>query len=181
MHPGNLLTAAGLGRLAQIDAVLAEGSSCAHRGFYRPHSGFPAWTPSDDHQEMLDEALAWAARNDRADAVERLVAHGAEVATDVYRGTPLAWAAAVGGVDAIRALAALGADPNQRTTFGGPTHGQDVTALHLAAQHGHLGAIEALLELGADPALTDGLHDGTPASWAEHGGQREAAERLRVS
>jgi ankyrin repeat protein len=181
VHPRNLRAAAGLGRLALIDAVLADGTAGAHRGFYRPHGGFPAWAPTSDRQEVLDEALAWAARNDRAGAIERLAEHGADPAADVYRGTPLAWAAAVGAVAAIRAVAALGAHPDQRTTFGGPAHGQDVTALHLAAQHGHLGAIEALLELGADPALTDGLYGTTPAGWAEHGGRREAAERLRVS
>jgi ankyrin repeat protein len=181
VHPVNLRAAAGLGRLDLIDAVLADGTAGAHRGFYRPHSGFPPWTPSDDRQEALDEALAWAARNDRAGAIERLAGHGADVAADVYRGTPLAWAAATGRVAAIRALAALGADPNQRATFGGPSHGEGVTALHLAAQNGHLGAIEALLELGADAALTDALYDATPAGWAEHGGHREAAERLRVS
>ena len=181
VHPRNLRAAAGLGRLELIDAALRDGSAGAHRGFYRPHSGFPAWAPSDDPREVLDEALAWAARNDRADALERLVEHGADVAADVYRGTALAWAAAVGRVTAIRRLVALGADPDQRTTFGGPGHGEAATALHLAAQAGHLDAIDALLDLGADPALTDALYHATPAGWAEHGGHREAAGRLRVS
>ena len=45
----------------------------AHRGFYRPHSGFPAWQPSDDPQEVLDEALSWAARSDRVEALAALV------------------------------------------------------------------------------------------------------------
>ena len=43
----------------------------AHRGFYRPHGGFPYWKPADDPQEVLDEALAWAARGNRAEAVGR--------------------------------------------------------------------------------------------------------------
>jgi len=181
VEPANLRAAAGLGRLDLIDAVLADGRAGAHRGFYRPHGGFPAWTPSGDPQEVLDEALAWAARNDRGDALERLVERGASVSADVYRGTALAWAAACGRVDAIRRLVALGADPSQRTTFGGPAHGQGATALHLAAQDGRLGAIRALLELGADPTLTDGLYDATPAGWADHAGHAGAAEVLRVS
>ena len=41
----------------------------AHRGFYRPHGGFPAWQPSDDPQEVLDEALVWAAKADRVEAM----------------------------------------------------------------------------------------------------------------
>ena len=72
----------------------------------------------------------------------------------------------------------LGADPNQRATFGGPQHGDGITALHLAAQNGRLGAIRALLDLGADPTVRDRLHDGTPASWAEHGGQAAARDLL---
>jgi ankyrin repeat protein len=178
VHPRNLRAAAGLGRVDLIEELLEGGEAGAQRGFYRPHSGFPAWRPSDDPQEVLDEALAWAARNDRADALEALVARGARVDADVYRGTALTWAAACGRVDAIRRLVALGADPNARTTFGGPDHGVDATALHLAAGAGKLAAIEVLLELGADPALEDALYHSTPAGWAEHGGEPAAAQLL---
>jgi ankyrin repeat protein len=178
IHPRNLRAAAGLGDLELIDALGPEEAG-AHRGFYRPHSGFPRWEPADDPQEVLDEALAWAARSDRADAVERLVQLGANPAADVYRGTALAWAAARGRTETIRRLVAVGADPRPPTTFGGPQHGQRCTALHLAAQDGQLDAIRALLELGADPAAEDGLYHATPAGWAEHGGQVAAAELLR--
>jgi hypothetical protein len=41
----------------------------AHRGFYRPHGGFPAWQPSDEPQEVLAEALVWAAKSDRVEAI----------------------------------------------------------------------------------------------------------------
>jgi ankyrin repeat protein len=171
--PANLRVGAGLGRL---DLVEAPG---AGRGFYRPHGGFPAWTASDDPQEVLDEALAWAARNGRADALEPLVERGADVAADVYRGTALTWAAACGHADAIRRLVALGADPDQRGTFGGPTHGEGVTALHLAAQHGHRAAVTALLDAGADPGIADALHGGDAAGWAHHGGHPDIAALLR--
>jgi ankyrin repeat protein len=173
VHPRNLRAAAGLGRLEVADEPGAE------RGFYRPHSGFPEWTPTDDPQEVLDEALAWAARNDRADAVAELVERGAAVDADVYRGTALAWAAACGRVAAIRRLVELGADPAGRTTFGGPDHGEGVTALHLAAQAGRVDAVRTLLELGADPSATDALYGGTPAGWAEHAGHQDAAALLR--
>jgi ankyrin repeat protein len=182
--PRNLRAAAGLGRLELIDELVgANGRPApeagAHRGFYRPHSGFPAWRPADDGREVLDEALSWAARNDRAEALDLLVARGAAVDADVYRGTALAWAAACGRTGAIRSLLALGADPNARTTFGGPEHGERATALHLAAQDGHLEAIEALLDGGADPTLRDGIYDSPPAGWAEHGGRVAAAKLLR--
>jgi ankyrin repeat protein len=182
VHPRNLRAAAGLGRLDLIDDLVAPHghlttNAGAQRAFYRPHSGFPAWQPSDDPQEVLDEALSWAARNDRPEAVEVLVARGAAVDADTYRGTALSWAAACGHTATIERLVALGADPNQRTSFGGPGHGQNTTALHLAAQDGHLDAIRKLLDLGADPALKDGLYTSTPAGWAEHGG-RQAARAL---
>lgn len=184
VHPRNLRAAAGLGRLdlldelISVDGRLAPGAG-AQRGFYRPHSGFPAWQPSDDGQEIRDEALSWAARNDRVEALDLLVARGAALDADVYRGTALSWAGARGHPATIRRLVALGADPNQRTTFGGPGHGENTTALHLAAQDGHLDAIRALLDLGADPTIKDALYDSTPAGWAEHGGNTAARDLLR--
>ncbi len=178
LEPRNLRVAAGLGLVDLIDELAGTPAAGAHRGFYRPHGGFPAWQPSDDPQEILDEALVWAAKSDRVGAIERLVALGADVDADPYRGTPLIWAAANGRVAAIRSLVALGAGVDRRGTFGGPDHGQGVTALHLAAQSGRAEAVEALLELGADPTIRDALHDGTPAGWAEHGCRPELAERL---
>jgi ankyrin repeat protein len=80
---------------------------------------------------VLDEALVWAAKADRIEALLLLVELGARVDADPYRGTPLAWAAANGRVASIRKLVELGADVNERGTFGGPDHGEDVTALHL--------------------------------------------------
>src|SRR6185295_7855945 len=64
LAPRNLRVAAGLGRVELIDELVGTASAGAHRGFYRPHSGFPTWHPTDDPQEILDEALAWAARSD---------------------------------------------------------------------------------------------------------------------
>jgi len=178
-EPRNLRVAAGLGDLELVRELAGTPAAGAHRGFYRPHGGFPAWQPSDDPQEVLDEALVWAAKADRVEAIELLVELGGDVAADPYRGTPLAWAAATGRVGTIRKLVELGADPNQRGSFGGPDHGEGVTALHLAAQAGRRAAVEALLELGADPSLQDALHDGTAVGWAEFGGHAELAARLR--
>ncbi|ADB49316.1 ankyrin repeat domain-containing protein [Conexibacter woesei] len=182
--PGNLRVAAGLGRLDLVDALLPAdaaplAAAGAQRGFYRPHGGFPAWRPSADPHEVVDEALAWAARSGRLDALDLLVARGARVDADVYRGSALAWAAANGHADAIERLVALGADPNARTTFGGPEHGDGATALHLAAQYGRLDAIRALLRVGADPSIRDRLHDQPAAGWAEFAEQWAAAELLR--
>lgn len=183
IFPPNLRAAAGLGRIELIDELLSPDGRLspeagAHRGFYRPHGGFPAWRPSDSRREILGEALSWAARNDRTSALEVLIARGADVDAEVYRGTPLAWAAFCGRTEAIRELLALGAAPNQRTGFGGPRHGEGVTVLHLAAQQGHLDAIEALLDGGADPTPRDALFDSNPAGWAKKFGKHEAADLL---
>jgi ankyrin repeat protein len=177
VRPENLRTAAGLGDVERIERLAGTPAAGAARGFYRPHSGFPPWAPANDPQEVLDEALSWAARNDRVEALEALVARGARPDADVYRGTALTWAAAGGRARAIRRLVALGADPSHRATFGGPEHGEGVTALHLAAQNGQVEAIRALLDAGADPAARDALPGGTPADWAAHGGH-EAARAL---
>jgi ankyrin repeat protein len=150
----------------------------AHRGFYRPHGGFPAWEPSDDPQEVLDEALVWAAKSDRLDAIRLLVELGAHVEADPYRGTALTWAAVNGRVESVRALVELGADPNQRGTFGGPSHGEGVTAIHLAAQAGQREAVVALLDLGASPLITDKLHGGNALGWARVGDHEELADVL---
>lgn len=72
----------------------------------------------------------------------------------------------------------LGADPNQRGTFGGPSHGEGATAIHLAAQSGRRDAVIALLELGAHPLILDDLHRGTALGWARVGGHDELAEIL---
>jgi ankyrin repeat protein len=178
LEPGNLRVAAGLGRVDMIDELAGTPAAGAHRGFYRPHGGFPEWTPSDDPQEILDEALVWAAKADRVEAIDRLVELGANVEADPYRGTPLAWAAANGRVASVRRLVELGADVNGLGTFGGPSHGEGVPPLHLAAQAGQEEAVDLLIELGADPTIRDALYDGTAAGWAAHGCRPDLAERL---
>ena len=177
-EPTNLRVAAGLGDLELIRRLAGTPEAGSHRGFYRPHGGFPAWQPSDDPQEMLDEALVWAAKSDRVEAIRLLVERGARVDADPYRGTALTWAAVNGRVDSVRTLVELGADPNQRGTFGGPSHGDGVTAIHLAAQSGRREAVTALLDLGADPLIEDNLHGGNAFGWARVGGHDHLADVL---
>lgn len=171
--PRNLRAAAATG-----DLSLSEDDG-AHRAYYRPHSGFPEWAPSGDRQEVLDEALCWAARCDRAGVLAELVDRGAHLEADVYRGTALTWAAATGAVAAMRELLRLGADVDGRSLFGGETHGHQVTPLHIAGQSGQAEAVRVLLEAGAATDVVDGHGYGTPAGWAEHGGHPEIAMMIR--
>jgi ankyrin repeat protein len=177
--PRNLRVAAGLNDVALVEELWDSPAAGAHRGFYRPHGGFPAWRPSSSATEVRDEAMSWAARADAVDAISALHRLGASLDADVYRGTPLTWAAARGRVAAVRRLLALGAAPSAVGTFGGPRHGVGTTALHHAAEGGHLEVIEVLLDAGADPTVTDSLYQATPAGWAEHGGHEDARALLR--
>lgn len=183
VHPLNLRAAAGLGRvdlLRQLfepeGGLLPQGG--AHRAFYRPHTGFPEWRPSNDPQEILDEAFVYACKSGRVKAMALLLARGAHIDADPYRGTGLIWAAAKGDTETVRWLLDHGADVNRRATFGGPKHGQGVTALHLAAQSGHLDTARLLLERGADTGVEDEVFHSTPGGWAQHSGHVEVAALL---
>jgi ankyrin repeat protein len=182
--PLNLRVAAGLGRADLIDGLFDpdggfQPEAARGRGFYRPHSGFPVWQPSDGRQEILDEALAWGCKTGRVDVLGLLLARGARIDADPYRGTPLLWAASCSRLDTVGWLVDHGADVNQRATFGGPEHGEGVTALHLAAQQGDLPLTRLLCDLGADPTIEDRIYHSTPSGWAEHGGHAAVRDYLR--
>ncbi len=182
--PGNLRAAAGLGDPELVDACFRPDGAptpeaCAARGFYRPHSGFPDWRPSTDPQEVLDEALVWASKSNRVAVLERLVRAGARMDADPYRGTPLIWAAACNRVESIAWLLDRGADIDRKATFGGATHGQGITALHMAAQNGHLPAVRLLVERGAGLSLRDDLYQATAERGAEYFGHNDVRDYLR--
>ena len=182
--PGNLRAAAGLGDKNFIEKCFRGDNTltfeaCAARGFYRPHSGFPDWRPSTDPQEVLDEALVWASKSGRTEVLPRLVRAGARLNADPYRGTPLIWAAASNGIETARWLIDNGAAVNLKATFGGLTHGQGVTALHIASQYGHLPMVRLLIENGADPAIQDDLYHGNAERAASHFGQTAVRDYLR--
>ena len=182
--PGNLRAAAGLGD-EELMARCFVGEStltpeaCAARGFYRPHSGFPDWHPSSDPQEVLDEALVWACKSGRNEVLPRLVRGGARLDADPYRGTPLIWAAVCNRMETAAWLIDHGATVNRKATFGGLTHGQGITALHMAAQSGHLGMVKLLIERGADSSIEDDLYHGDAEGAANFFGQVAVRDYLR--
>jgi ankyrin repeat protein len=182
--PGNLRTAAGLGNHELLEKCFSgertlRSEAFAARGFYRPHSGFPDWRPSADPQEVLDEALVWASKSGRTDVLPRLVRAGARIDADPYRGTPLIWAAASNRIETAEWLIDHGARVDFKGTFGGLTHGQGVTALHLASQHGHLAMVRLLIKRGADPKIKDDLYNGDAEGAANYFGQITVRDYLR--
>jgi ankyrin repeat protein len=182
--PGNLRTAAGLGNLDLLEKCFSGESTLASdafaaRGFYRPHGGFPEWRPSTDPQEVLDEALVWACKSGRTEVLPRLVQAGARLDADPYRGTPLIWAAASNRTATAEWLIDHGAHVNLKATFGGLTHGQGVTALHIASQYGHLSMVRLLVQRGADPKIEDDLYHGNAEGAANQFGQIAVRDYLR--
>jgi ankyrin repeat protein len=174
--PGNLRALAGLGNSDRMEQCFTDertltSEASAARGFYRPHSGFPDWQPSSDPQEVLDEALVWACKSGRTEVLPRLLRAGARLDADPYRGTPLIWAAVCNRMETAAWLIDHGATVDHKATFGGLTHGQGITALHMASQCGHLSMVQFLIERGADPSIKDDLHHGNAEAAANFFGQ----------
>jgi hypothetical protein len=167
--PLNLRVAAGLGRTGLMDALTeADGRLLPEAGrgreFHRPHSGFPPWRPSDDRREILDEALTYAARNGRIEAMAWLVERGADVNAEPYNGTPLIWAVRQNQLSAIDWLLAHGAEVDR---FGGMGGIRAFTPLQAAAAwEGRPQAARRLLDAGARTDLRDPDYDSPPAGWA---------------
>ncbi len=175
----NLRTAAALGR--DLDRFF-EGqtpSAAAKIGldFYRPTAQWPDWERTFERQELLDEALAWAARNGQVGSLQALVARGANVNSNSYRGTPLLWAIYSDREDVATWLLDHGADPDLKHDFGGTGHGVGAVAMHLAAQYSGLKCLRLLLERGADMEIQDDGFSATPMEWAMHS-DAEAAVRM---
>jgi ankyrin repeat protein len=183
--PGNLRAFAGLGnpdllaRCFNGDTTLTSEAYAA-RGFYRPHSGFPDWQPSADPQEVLDEALVWASKSGRIEVLPRLLRAGARLDADPYRGTPLIWAAVCNRLETATWLIDRGAAADRQATFGGLTHGQGVTALHMAAQNGHLGMVKLLIARGADLSIKEDLYQSDAEGAANFFGQTAVRDYLHT-
>jgi ankyrin repeat protein len=92
-----------------------------------------------------ETALMVAARTGKVDAVNALLARGADPnAKENWRGqTALMWAAAEGHAAVIQILIARGADVHARSNGG-------FTPILFAAREGHIAAVEALIKAGAN-------------------------------
>jgi ankyrin repeat protein len=174
--PRNLRIVAGLGRLDLMAELFDTGGQLKpeaghHREFHRPHSGFPPWRPSEDPQQVLDEALTYAARSGRVEALAFLHARGADLDAEPYNGTALACAVLNGRLEAITWLLDHGAAISKRCGYGGA---KGATPLHFAAAWGgQRRAAELLVARGADLDATDDDYKATPAGWADHFGHKD--------
>lgn len=174
--PRNLRLAAGLGRI-DIMAELFDANgklqpeAGSHREFHRPHSGFPPWRPRDDSQEILDEALNYAARAGRIEAMAFLRSRGADLDSAPYQATPLAQAVLNGHLDAINWLLDHGANINKKSGYGEPV---SATPLHFAvAWGGQLEAAKLLVVRGADLTIREDNYNALASGWANHFGHKE--------
>lgn len=178
--PKNLRVAAGLGRVSDIAACFdgddLTAAARADRDYYRPHTDFPDWEPTHSGQETLDDALSYAARNRRRQAVDALLDRGADIDGEAYNGTALHWAVHAGDLGLVRHLLSRGANPNRSAQFGTQW---GVTPLHTAAWLDRVEIARALLDAGADPELRDTTHDSPPLGWAEFLGSPGVAALLR--
>jgi ankyrin repeat protein len=174
--PRNLRMAAGLGRV-DIMAQFFDASGKLkpeagfHREFHRPHTGFPFWQPSDDPQQILDEALNYAARSGRVEAMAFLFARGADLDSAPYQATPLTQAVLNGQLDAIAWLLDHGADIGKKSGYGEP---RGATPLHFAAAWGgQLEAAKLLVARGADLTIRDDSYTAPASGWANFFGNKD--------
>jgi ankyrin repeat protein len=178
--PDNLRHAAALGRPLErfFNGSVVTSEARVGCEFFRPSLGFPEWPRSFSQQELLDEALTWSARNGRIESLEALVARGADVNANPYRGTALLWATYADERDAAAWLLDHGADPDLRHDFGGSQHGKAAVAMHLAAQFSCLKVLRLLLERGARADIEDAAFHATPRGWAQYENATASLELL---
>ncbi|WP_257459951.1 ankyrin repeat domain-containing protein [Archangium lipolyticum] len=131
-HTGStpaLHVAARLGEVEVIRALLEAG----------------ALVGTKDPEGLLRTALGLAADEGKVEAVELLLAHGANPNLLAWPHTPvLLRPAMIGHCAVVKALLARGAQARQSDQHGN-------TPLTVAARSGHLACVVALLEAGADP------------------------------
>ena len=124
-----LMTAARTGDAASIETLLNHGAEV---------DAVEAWRGQT--------ALMWATAQNQVDAVEALLAAGADPNARSGRGfTPVLFAAREGHVDVLELLVEAGADVDDAL----PSNG--MSALVLAVYNAQYDFAKALLDLGADP------------------------------
>lgn len=176
MRPGRMVSRRrrgfrlGVGSARRALRAIVPGESSGRPGF-RLGAGVVAlllWAAPPADSPVADAAM----RGD-AEAVEALIARGADV--NVAQGdgmTALHWAAERADAALVRVLLDAGADVTPVTRIG------DYTPLHLAARSGNAPAVEALLEAGGDPRAVTATGAVTPMHFAAGAGNPDAVATL---
>jgi ankyrin repeat protein len=180
IYPLNLRVAAGLGRVDLLQQFFSSDGkltpqASAHREYYRPHPGFTSWTPSDDPQEIMDEAFVYAAKCGRIAVLETLLQRGANINAEPYNGTALHWACSKGHVATVTWLLDHGANIHGLSKLGGEA---GLSALHVAAWSGQTEVAHLLLQRGAEATFREKRYWATPLDWADFNGQQETRDFL---
>jgi Ankyrin repeats (many copies) len=176
----------------RVRLLLAHGADPAGLGIRHPVDGGHTswqWATINGHRQILDllaEAAPVPATDPVLEFLGACMAGEAPLARAMRAADPgicaealarepdlLTDAAEQDRPDAVRLLAEAGYDVNGLRRAGARN-----SALHEAAWNGSMSMIRLLLELGADPTLEDPAYHSTPAGWAEHNGQDEAAAYL---
>jgi ankyrin repeat protein len=139
----SLMTAARVGQLASVKALIARGATIDAK--------------DEKHGQT---ALMWAAAEGHAPVVEMLIEMGSDYKTRLPSGmTPLLFAIREGHTDVVRVLLKAGVDVNEpvpaeggrRRTVGGRALPPGATPLLTAVMNGHFELAAQLLDAGADP------------------------------
>ena len=119
--------------------------------------------------------LHWAVYRGDLQAVDRLIAGGANVRTANREGvTPLAMACQYGNLPIVERLLKAGADPKERGPGG-------ETMLMFAARNGSVALIRRLVAAGIDVNAREELRGTTALMWAAEQRHPEAVEALLAS
>ena len=155
---------AGAASDAPLIQAVRQGSTTAVRAMLADHD-------VNSREAGGTTALHWAARLDRLDLAELLVAAGADVtAANAFDVTPLSLAAVNGSAEMLALLLEAGADPS--VTMAGSE-----AVILTAARTGRVEAVRTLIAHGADVNVTQAAGQ-TALMWAAAEGHVETLRAL---
>ncbi|MBG0794233.1 ankyrin repeat domain-containing protein [Methylocystis sp. H62] len=158
-----------LGNTALMDAVLHKHVEAVRLLLER---GARAAISNHWRQTALD-----LAREDKLDAIARLIEAQEEAHTKQIGALALMGAVKAGDIGEVKRLLANGACVDERAPIVGSPD-DNYTSLGIAARQGRADIVRLLLDAGADPRRAIGLMRGTPVHEASYFGHAEVIQAL---